>query len=95
MKGIADMGKKNMTVTDREENITRKGDKVSFCVSDVFLPTAEELLKPLSSDTKVEGTIIDFSDSGSEPRVFAVIEVVKKNLVVVPVSELEVIETEN
>ena len=88
------MEKKNMAVTySRGEHNAEKGDKVSFCVSDVFLPTAEELLKPLFPDTKVEGTIIDFSDSGSEPRVFAVIEVVKKHLVVVPVSELEVIET--
>jgi hypothetical protein len=59
----------------------------------VFLPTAEKLFKPLSPDTELEGTIIDFSDSGSKPQAFAVIEVVKKHTVIVPVSELEVIET--
>ena len=62
-----------------------------FCISDVFLPAAEELFTPFSPDTKVEGTIVDFSDSGSKPQAFAVIEVVKKRLVVVPVSELEVV----
>jgi len=58
----------------------------------VFLPTAEELFKPLSPDSEVEGTIVDFSDSGPMPRAFAVIEVVKKHTVIVPVSGLEVIE---
>lgn len=80
-------------LTGREENTTRQGDRVSFRISDVFLPPAEELLKPLSPDSEMEGTIIDFSDSGSKPRVFAVVEVVKKNTVVVPVSELQLIET--
>jgi len=76
---------------DREESTTQKGDSVSFCISDVFLPTAEELFKPLSPDSQVEGTIVEFSDSGSEPRAFAVIEMVRKHTVIVPVSELHVI----
>jgi hypothetical protein len=61
----------------------------------VFLPTAEELFKPLSPDSEVEGTIVDFSDSGPKPRAFAVIEVVKKHTVIVPVSGLEVVENKD
>ena len=62
-----------------------------FRVSDVFLPNAEELLSPLSPDGKVEGTIIDFSDSGSKPRAFAVVEVVSRQTMVVPVERLKLV----
>jgi hypothetical protein len=51
------------------------------------------LFKPLSPDSEVEGTIIDFSDSGSKPRAFAVIELVEKHTVIVPVTELRLVET--
>ena len=61
----------------------------------MFLPTAEELFKPLSPDSEVEGTIVDFSDSGPKQRAFAVIEVVKKHTVIVPVSGLEVVENKD
>lgn len=64
---------------------------MSFRMSEVFLPVAEELFKPLSRESEVEGTIIDFSDSGTKPRAFAVVEVVEKHTVVVPVSELRLI----
>lgn len=36
----------------------------------------------------VEGTIVDFSDSGDVPRMFAVIEVLQRQTVVVPVANL-------
>ncbi len=36
----------------------------------------------------VEGTIVDFSDSGDVPRMFAVIEVLHMQTVVVPVANL-------
>lgn len=43
----------------------------------------------------MEGKIVGFSDSGSETRVFAVIEVVKRHTVIVPVTDLAVVESEN
>jgi hypothetical protein len=67
---------------------TEKGDKVVFRVSDVFLPSAEELRGVWADTDLVEGTIIDFSDSGNEPRLFAVIEVLQRRTVVVPVASL-------
>jgi len=44
-----------------------------------------------ASDADLEGTVVDFSDSGSESHVFAVVEVVRKQAVVVPVSELQIV----
>jgi len=67
---------------------TEKGDKVVFRVSDVFLPSAEELRGMWADTAVVEGTIVDFSDSGSVPRMFAVIEVLQRRSVVVPVANL-------
>jgi hypothetical protein len=67
---------------------TEKGDKVSFRVSDVFLPEAEELRGAWAETAEVGGTVVDFSDSGSASRVFAVVEVVQRHTVVVPVEKL-------
>jgi hypothetical protein len=53
----------------------------------VFLPPSEE---PLSLDESLEGTVIEFSDSGSQAQFFAVVEVVRKQTVIVPVSELQI-----
>jgi hypothetical protein len=36
----------------------------------------------------VEGIVVDFSDSGDVPRVYAVVEVVERRTVVVPVGRL-------
>jgi hypothetical protein len=58
----------------------------------VFLWPAEEPLSTLPPYEEIHGRVMEFSDSGSEERLFAVIEVVKKHTVIVPVSELEVIE---
>jgi hypothetical protein len=60
-------------------------------MSDAFLPSAEELTVFATPDEKVEGTVIDFSDSGSEPDFFAVIDVVRRRTVVVPVEKVEVV----
>jgi len=67
---------------------TQVGDKVRFSLCDVFLPSLETVLAPLPGETVLEGTIVDFSDSGSKPRVFAVVEVVRTQTVVVPVEKL-------
>ena len=47
----------------------RKGDTVSFRISDVFLPTTEELFTPFSPDTELEGTIIGLYTKGTAARV--------------------------
>ena len=62
-----------------------------FRISDAFLPGADELVALASLEEKVEGTIVDFSDSGSKPRHFAVIDVIRRRAVVVPVEKLEVV----
>jgi len=54
----------------------------------VFLPGAEALAATWSDAAEVEGTIVEFSDSGASSRVFAVVEVVEKRTLVVPVAAL-------
>jgi hypothetical protein len=70
---------------------TRQGDRVRFCLSDAFLPSAEELVVFAMPDEKVEGTVIDFSDSGSKPDYFAVVDVVRRRTVVVSVEKVEIV----
>jgi hypothetical protein len=43
------------------------------------------------ADTEIEGTIVDFSDSGLKLRAFAVVEVVNGRTMVVPVEKLTLI----
>ena len=47
----------------------------------------------IPEETELEGTIVDFSDSGLKSRFFAVIEVVRTQSLIVPVDKLEVIKT--
>ena len=61
-----------------------------FRVSDVFLPGPEELFVVPSPQEELEGTVVGFSDSGSEPRAFAVVDVVRSQNVVVPTAKLRV-----
>jgi hypothetical protein len=70
-------------------NPMRIGDKVRFRVSDVFLPSADALLEAPPSEGELDGTIVDFSDSGQRARVFALVDVVRTQTVVVPVEKLE------
>jgi len=56
---------------------------------DVFLPDAEELRATWADTAELEGTIVDFSDSGSTSREFAVVEVLQRHAVVVPVAKLD------
>jgi hypothetical protein len=64
---------------------------VRFRLSDVFLPSREELLLAWPGEAEVEGTIVEFSDSGSMPRTFAVVEVLRRQAVVVPVLSLQIL----
>ena len=64
-----------------------------FRISDVFLPRPEDLIIASSAEEEVEGTIVGFSDSGSEPRAFAVVDVVQSQNVVVPTAKLRIVSS--
>jgi hypothetical protein len=69
----------------------KKGDRVSFQLGYVFLPDAREVLSTLTDEVEVEGTVVDFSDSGNTPRAFAVVELHSGKRVVVPVERLRAV----
>ncbi|MEJ2009461.1 MAG: hypothetical protein P8Z30_15120 [Acidobacteriota bacterium] len=62
-----------------------------FRIADVFLTRPEELLKAFSSEEEAEGTVVGFSDSGSEPRAFAVVDVVRRQNVIIPTAKLRIV----
>jgi len=70
---------------------TREGDNVRFRISDVFLPGSEEVFSALPPDALMEGVVVSFSDAGSESRVFAVVDVVRQQTLVVPVNKITVV----
>ncbi|HMF76278.1 MAG TPA: hypothetical protein VK604_11500 [Bryobacteraceae bacterium] len=74
---------------------TYVGDRVKFSLGSVFLPDPEETLAALSLASELEGTIVDFSDSGSAPRAFAVVEIIRRQMVVVPVDKLRLEQDEH
>jgi hypothetical protein len=53
------------------------------------MPAADDLPKALTSADQLEGTVVNFSDSGLLPRVFAVVDVVARRSFVVPVEKLQ------
>ncbi len=61
-----------------------------FRTTDVFLSGAEDTTP--HGEAELEGTVVDFSDSGRNPQVFAVVEVVHKQVVIVPIEKLQLIE---
>jgi hypothetical protein len=67
----------------------RVGDKVRFQVADIFLPTRDDLPQVLATALELEGTVTDFSDSGPQPCVFAVVDVIAHHNVVLPVNKLK------
>jgi hypothetical protein len=70
------------------------GDRVSFRISDVFLPEPSEVLAKLTVDAATEGVVMEFSDSGSNPRAYAVVRITAEQLVLLPVSALHVVDCE-
>jgi hypothetical protein len=76
----------------RSEFDTEIGDKVRFQGANIFLPGAGGWSAALSEEPELEGTIVGFSDSGSKPSYFAVIEVVERHSLIVPVEKLEVVK---
>jgi len=67
------------------------GDRVSFRISEVFLPEPSEVLANLTVDVMTEGVVVEFSDSGSNPRAYAAVRVTPKQIVLLPVSALHVL----
>jgi hypothetical protein len=64
---------------------------VRFRVTDIFLPSQEEVSAALPSDTPLEGVVVGFSDSGAALRVFAMVEVVRRQTLVVPVDKVTIV----
>ncbi|HEV2387317.1 MAG TPA: hypothetical protein VGS20_08685 [Candidatus Acidoferrales bacterium] len=62
-----------------------------FRLSDVFLPSWEEAPGSLPDAEEIEGTVVDFSDSGSLACVFAVVEIVRRQTVIVPIERLRLV----
>jgi len=54
----------------------------------VFLPNTSDLRADFSDGDEIEGTLIDFSDSGERPHAFALIEITQKRTVIIPVEKL-------
>ena len=68
------------------------GDRVSFRISDVFLPEPSEVLATLTADVETNGIVVEFSDSGSSPRAYAVVRISSQKAVLLPVSALRVLD---
>lgn len=73
---------------DLRRGFTQKGSLVRFRLADVFLPNAADLRAVFGENEELEGTVIDFSDSGSKHDAFAVVEVIEKRTAIVPVEKL-------
>ncbi len=67
-------------------------DRVTFALSSVFLPRPEDVRAAFSLGPNMEGSVIGFSDSGGVPQAFAVVEVIRRLTVVVPVDQLHLAE---
>ncbi len=68
------------------------GDRVSFRISDVFLPEPPEVLASLTVEAETNGVVVEFSDSGSSPRAYAVVQITPKQKVVLPVGALQILD---
>ena len=71
-----------------EASLVRQGDIVRFRAADVFLPVHDELNRILAPTEEFEGTVVDISDAGMKPRIFAIVEVVARQTMVVPIAKL-------
>jgi hypothetical protein len=72
------------------EPSVRIGDRVSFRISDVFLPEPAEVLATLTPDTEANGVVVEFSDSGRRPRAYALVRITTCQSVLLPVAALRV-----
>lgn len=62
-------------------------------MADVFLPVRDELHGVLASAEQLEGIVVDFSDSGMKQKIFAIVEVVVRQTMVVPIAKLHIRKT--
>lgn len=62
------------------------GVKVRFKAQDVYLPGVKEVLTNLTERVELIGILVDFSDSGDQSNVFAVVQVAGVQNVIVPVN---------
>jgi hypothetical protein len=63
---------------------------VRFKISDVYIPNPLIILHQLHGSDRLEGRVIDMSDSGTQKEAFAVVEVEGLDqFIVVPVEHLE------
>ncbi|MGB8886258.1 MAG: hypothetical protein WCC87_06010 [Candidatus Korobacteraceae bacterium] len=67
------------------------GDRVSFKIADVFLPEPSEVLAKLTPEVEANGVIVEFSDSGSDQRAYAVVRVSAQQAVLLPVTAIRVV----
>ena len=73
------------------EAAAQVGDRVSFRIADVFLPEPAEVLSKLSMETETNGVIVQFSDSGTDLRAYAVVRITAEQSVLLPVGALHVL----
>ena len=52
-----------------------RGKWVHFRISDLYLPEPKEVLHELYGNDLLQGKVIQLSDSGTQPTVFAVVKV--------------------
>ncbi len=67
------------------------GDRVSFRLADVFLPEPSEVMANLTTEVEANGVIVEFSDSGSDQRAYAVVRISPQQSVLLPVNAVHVI----
>jgi hypothetical protein len=70
---------------------TQVGDRVRFRICDVFLPEPAEVLANLTAEVEASGVVVEFSDSGSSQRAYAVVQITPQQTVLVPVTALDVL----
>lgn len=63
---------------------------MSFRISDVFLPEPSEVLASLTPEVEANGVVVEYSDSGSSPRAYAVVRITAQQSVLLPVEALRV-----
>lgn len=76
---------------DMESASAQIGDRVSFRISDVYLPEPSEVLAHLTPELEANGVVVEFSDSGRSLRAYAVVRLTAEQSVLVPVSALRVV----
>lgn len=69
----------------------RIGDRVSFRISDVYLPEPHEVLASLTPEVQTQGIVVQFSDSGDQPRAYALVQITHEQSVLLPVGAIQVV----